>query len=60
MEVSLGKLLKFSRRDRPAGAAVKPAGEAQILIFTGVRYERGTPTPPNDRLDPSRRKRKRG
>lgn len=60
MEAGLGKLLKFKRRDRPATAAgVTPPGNAQILIFTGVRYERGTPPPPTNRLDPSRR-RKRG
>jgi hypothetical protein len=60
MEASLAKLLKFHRRDQTARAGAKPPGDAQILIFTGVRYERGTPPPPNDRLDPSRRKRKRG
>jgi len=60
MEASLAKLLKFLKRDRPAKAGEKPAGDAQIFLFTGVRYERGTPPPPNDRLDPSRRKRTRG
>jgi hypothetical protein len=60
MEASLGKLLKFSRRERPASAGPIPPGSAQIVIFTGVRYERGTTPPPTDRLDPSRPKRKRG
>ena len=59
-EASLGKLVKFdSRRNAVIGRAVKPGG-AQILIFTGVRYERGTSQPPNTRLDPTRPKRKRG
>ncbi|MEO8683486.1 MAG: hypothetical protein ABI414_01460 [Devosia sp.] len=56
----MGKLVKFDSRRRPAGIASKQtAGNAQILIFTGVRYERGTPLAPDTRLDPSRPKRKR-
>jgi hypothetical protein len=38
----------------------KKPGDAQILMFTGVRYERGTPPSPTNRFDPSRPKRKRG
>ncbi len=34
------------------------SGDAQILIFTGVRYERGTPLPPNNHTHTGR-KRKR-
>lgn len=60
MEVSLGKLLKFEKRVRPAQAGPTPLGDAQIFLFTGVRYERGPTPPPTDRLDPSRRRRKRG
>ncbi len=59
MEVGLGKLLKFDRRKKPADAGTRVSGDAQILIFTGVRYERGTPPPPNNHSD-ARRKRKRG
>ena len=60
LEDSLGKLVKFdSRRSAVTSRVVKPGG-AQILIFTGVRYERGTSQPPNTRLDPTRPKRKRG
>ncbi|WP_156461112.1 hypothetical protein [Devosia sp. Root436] len=56
----MGKLVKFDQRPKAdKGAASKP-GNAQILIFTGVRYERGTSQPPNKRLDPTRPKRKRG
>ena len=60
MEVSLGKLLKFEQRVRPAHTGPKQSGDAQIFLFTGVRYERGPTPPPTDRLDPSRRRRKRG
>ncbi|WP_286722233.1 hypothetical protein [Devosia sp. 63-57] len=56
----MGKLLQLTGRARPATTGNKPPGDAQILIFTGVRYERGTTPPPNNRLDPSRPKRKRG
>ncbi|HEV7293622.1 hypothetical protein [Devosia sp. RR2S18] len=55
----MGKLVNFERRNAPPAAADKPRGTAQILIFTGVRYERGAP-PPSTRLDPTPRKRKRG
>ena len=60
MEGSLGKLVEFDQRRRAAPMQAGPAGSAQILIFTGVRYERGTTQPTNARLDPTRPKRKRG
>ncbi len=60
LEASLGKLVKFELRERPAAAVGKPCGNAQILLFTGVRYERGTTCPPADLRDPSRPKRRRG
>ncbi len=60
LEDSLGKLVKFDGRRKPATSRVTKPGGAQILIFTGVRYERGTSQPPNTRLDPTRPKRKRG
>jgi len=58
----LGKLVKFDLRPRAAKAEASPAsfGPAQILIFTGVRYERGAYQSPTTRLDPTRPKRKRG
>jgi hypothetical protein len=59
LEASLGKLVKFDRQHRPATPSATVPGGAQILIFTGVRYERGTPAPPT-RVDPTRPKRKRG
>ena len=60
VEDSLGKLVKFDQRRKAATSGAKGPGGAQILIFTGVRYERGTSQPPNTRLDPTRPKRKRG
>lgn len=61
LEASLGKLVKLDLRpkaDRSRGK--KKPGNAQILMFTGVRYERGPLQPPTTRLDPTRPKRKRG
>ncbi len=60
LEDSLGKLVKFDQRRKAVTGGAKKPGGAQILIFTGVRYERGTSQPPNTRLDPTRPKRKRG
>ncbi len=60
MEASLGKLLKFDRRKRSAEERGAVPGDAQIFIFTGVRYERGTPPPPKNGLVSGRGKRKRG
>ena len=54
----MGKLIKFEGRKTSAGAGKQISGDAQILIFTGVRYERGTPPPPTNHSD-NRRKRKR-
>lgn len=58
LEASLGKLVKFDQRRKPPISRVRAGGSAQILLFTGVRYERGTP--PTSTIDPSRPKRKRG
>ncbi|HTM77138.1 MAG TPA: hypothetical protein VL133_05875 [Devosia sp.] len=56
----MGKLVKFDNRSRPASTTPHQTGNAQILMFTGVRYERGTPLLANSkRLDPSRPKHKR-
>lgn len=60
LEAGLGKLVKFDQRAKAAKAGATMPGNAQILIFTGVRYERGISQPPNTRLDPTRPKRKRG
>jgi hypothetical protein len=57
----LGKLVPFEKRNRTReGGALEKAGKAQILMFTGVRYERDTAeTPPRPTATP-RAKRKRG
>jgi hypothetical protein len=56
----LGKLVQFDKRGRhPKARPVNP-GNAQILMFTGVRYQRdGTPVPGKP-VGSSRSKRKRG
>ncbi|WP_162783707.1 hypothetical protein [Devosia naphthalenivorans] len=54
----MGKLVKFDSRRKPAPARPQAGGSAQILMFTGVRYERGVQ--PTTSIDPSRPKRKRG
>ncbi|ODT81660.1 MAG: hypothetical protein ABS76_10915 [Pelagibacterium sp. SCN 64-44] len=60
MEASLGKLLRFAGRKKSADDGKTTRGDAQILIFTGVRYERGTPPPDNSHAEGKRRKGKRG
>jgi hypothetical protein len=61
MEDSLGKLVSLVGRHKPVLAGNRKSVEAQILMFTGVRYERGLPPSPTDhRSDPSRPRRKRG
>ena len=58
-EAGLGKLVPFDHRRRLARAKAGEGAEAQILIFTGVRYDRGgTPVPTNG-TTPARPKRKR-
>lgn len=56
---ALGKLVHFDKRGRQPKARPLTGGNAQIFLFTGVRYERdGTPVP--DKPVNSRPKRKRG
>ncbi|MFC3706150.1 hypothetical protein ACFOOL_15465 [Devosia honganensis] len=56
----MGKLLKFAARKKSEAAGTSVSGDAQILIFTGVRYERWAPPPPETHAQSGRRKRKRG
>ena len=45
-EAGLGKLVHFEKRGRHPKALPVSPGNAQIYIFTGVRYQRdGTPIP---------------
>lgn len=55
----MGKLVHFDKRGRPSRARPAAGGNAQIYLFTGVRYERdGTPVP-NKPTGPNRAKRRR-
>jgi hypothetical protein len=55
----LGKLVPFHKPARPARA--KPlAGKGEVVIFTGVRYERDAVTPGKPPARTARPKRKRG
>ncbi len=58
-EVSLGKLVQFDKRPRSKTAKTSP-GDATIIIFTGVRYERGSTTLPDKGNTPAKPGRKRG
>jgi len=57
----LGKLVQFDKRGRHPKARPLVKGNAQIFLFTGVRYERdGTPVPGKPLNNSARQKRKRG
>jgi hypothetical protein len=60
-ERQVGKLVQFEKRQAPRVKGRPPVSDsAEILMFTGVRYERGEPTmPPKPTASPSA-KRKRG
>jgi hypothetical protein len=56
----LGKLVQFDKRMRRQRTLPAQAGNAQIFLFTGVRYERdGTPVPSKPAGSAARAKRKR-
>jgi hypothetical protein len=56
----LGKLVQFDRRGRQAKARGVQAGPGEVVLFTGVRYERdGTPLPSKP-IGTARAKRRRG
>jgi len=56
----LGKLVSFDKHRRPLRPRPAEGTEAQVVIFTGVRYERPEPHLPNNGPAPARPKRKRG
>jgi len=58
--LTLGKLVPFEKGRRPPRAKNANGSSGQILIFTGVRYERGGAPLPSDGNTPARPKRKRG
>ena len=56
----MGKLLPFEQERRRAKSRPPLPEGGQVVIFTGVRYQRGNPTLPDDGKTPARPKRKRG
>jgi hypothetical protein len=59
--LELGKLVPFEKQAKPRDSKSDRAGTAEILIFTGVRYERDAPTvPTKPTASSSGSKRKRG
>lgn len=59
-ELELGKLVPFEKQAKPRDAKSDHVGGANILMFTGVRYEREAPTGPTKPTASSGTKRKRG
>ena len=55
---TLGKLVQFDKRGRHPKARPLVTGNAQIVLFTGVRYERDVTPVPGKPVN--RPKRKRG
>jgi hypothetical protein len=60
MEAGMGKLVPFEKGRRLVRARLAAPPEGQVVIFTGVRYQRGVPVLPDDGRTPERPKRKRG
>ena len=56
----MGKLVSFDKRRRITPPRVSAGGAGQVVIFTGVRYERGPRGAPADGSTPLKPKRKRG
>lgn len=60
----MGKLIRLDTGSRTNSGQVRPKGESEVLIFTGVRYERSSDSTPSTAApktsgQPNRRKRKR-
>ena len=56
----MGKLVPFDNRKRLGRRKAGDGPDAQILMFTGVRYDRSGTTLPTNGSTPARPKRKRG
>jgi hypothetical protein len=56
MEAGMGKLVPFEHARRLAKPRPAVPTQGQVVIFTGVRYQRGTPTLPDDGKTPARPK----
>ena len=59
-EARLGKLLSLDKRRRTASPKIPRVGDGEVVIFTGIRYERRTDPGHADDSPPARPKRKRG
>lgn len=60
-EARLGKLVQFTKRGRTSKTRSQSAEPGEIVLFTGVRYERdGTPLPDKPAGAASGGKRRRG
>lgn len=58
-EATLGKLVAFEKRREEGRPAIRKEGQAEILLFTGVRYQRHS-TEPGKPPASAGSKRKRG
>ncbi len=56
----MGKLVSFEKRRRNTPRKPSAGNLGQVVIFTGVRYERGSDGTPADGSTPLKPKRKRG
>ncbi|HVX83032.1 MAG: hypothetical protein ACTHOR_10165 [Devosia sp.] len=55
----MGKLVPFDKQRRAERSRAEIVGGGEVVLFTGVRYQRGTPpAPTGDGKHPARRKRK--
>lgn len=52
----MGKVLRFERVDHSESEHVEHDGDAQLVMFTGVRYERHEPDEDDKPVTPPRRK----
>ncbi len=57
----MGKLVPFDKHRRTDRSRAGIVAGGEVVLFTGVRYQRGTPpAPTGDDKHPARRKRKGG
>lgn len=56
----VGKLVRFEKRRVEQKSRAPKQGGAEIVMFTGVRYQRDTTTEPGKPSAPTGPKRKRG
>jgi hypothetical protein len=57
-EAKLGKLVQLPKRGRAPKSSAPPTGPAEVVLFTGVRYERNdAPTKPAGAASGGKRRR---